>query len=582
MLDRILPDMALRGVAFGSHETRWDMRIYLYRGGTSMRIDRALEAIDEGKLGGLEEERLPLVNVIHAVLQAKVASGGRKGSLAVAIHALKAFFAWAELNAQPLTLEDAAMTFTAWTEHLIHRYRVVKEIKHVTAYHQACTIAGLLARALGGHSPVWQPGASLLALTRMKSSKTRKSVSSTRADKQNLEQTFVFGHLLADICDGLDLVTLRGPIPVTLTLRDGRALFLKCELKARRRAPKKFPDKSHREEAARIRAALGPGKSTITPRRRPLLNLRIDAELLIFIAQTGMNLAQAFSLRREDYRWRTVGDEVEVFRVYKNRRGGEAVFWAFKQYRQHLQRYLEWLEKTGLAGNDDRLFPYEERSHRIVKAADTLPAFSATHTVCKDLGIRYIGARELRKTRVNWLLRRSRDPDLTAEMGAHAKETLIRDYERPHHQAAVNEVTRFHLTNDPTFQPPGPGLCVENGRQPKPVPDCPSQAPQPDCANPDGCLFCVHHRDEMSLDYCWRLASARYLKALEVALWRSPEKEPIHPANRVIDRINAKMQAISELGQMQDGWIREAEDRMREGTFHPMLSALIELGETLT
>lgn len=580
MLDRALPDMAFRGVAFGSHETRWDMRIYLYRGGTSMWINGALKAIDDGKLGRLEEERLPLVNAIHAVLQAKVASGGRKGSLAVAIHTLKAFFAWAELNAQPLTLEDATMTFTAWTEHLIHRYRVLKEIKHATAYDQACMIADLLARALGGRSPVGRPGASLLALTRMRSHKTRKSVSSTHTDKQNLEQTFEFGHLLAEVCGGLDLVTVRGPIPVILTLSDGRTLLRKCELKAASKPLEEISDRQHREAAARTRAALDPAESALSPTRRPLLNLRIEAELLIFIAQTGMNLAQAFPLRREDYRWRTEGDDVEVFRVYKSRRGGEAIFRAFKEYRQHLQRYFAWLEETGLAATDERLFPHVEKTLR-VKAADTLPQFFATRAICKELDIRYVGPRELRKTRVNWLLRRSRDPDLTAEMGAHAKETLIRDYERPHHQAAVSEVTRFHLTNDPIFQPPGPGLCVENGRQPKPVPGCPSQAPQPDCANPDGCLFCIHHRDEMSLDYCWRLASSRHLKALEVALWRSPEKEPIHPANRVIDRINAKMQAISGLGQMQDGWIREAEDRIREGAFHPMFCALIELGETL-
>jgi hypothetical protein len=581
MLDHNTLDLTFPGTAFGTHETPWDLKVYLYRGGASIRINQALAAIEEGRVGRLQEERLPLVNAIHGVLLAKLAGGTRKASVKQTLFAFKKFFTWADQNGQSLTLEDATMTFRAWVEDLIHQYRIQKKIKHTTAHSQAGHVAELLARALSEQPVVGKPGASLLALTRMRNPKIRKSVISARADKQNLEQAFAFGHLLADLCDGLDLVTIRGPTPITLTLRDGRTILRKCELKRAHKTLEEIRgDKGHREAAARSRAALALGESTIAPTRRPLLNLRIEAELLIFCAQTGMNLAQAFSLHREAYRWRTEGDDVEVFHVYKSRRGGEAVFRAFKEYRQHLKRYLAWLEQTGLSAIDDRLFPQSE-SKRRVKAADTLPGFRTTRTACKELGIAFVGPRELRKTRVNWLMRRSRDLDLTADMSAHTKETLIRHYERPHHQAAVSEITRFHLTNDPTFQPPGPGLCVENTRQPKPIADCPTEAPQPDCANPDGCLFCFYQRDEMSLDYCWSLASARHLKALEVALWRSPKKEPAHPANRVIDRINAKMHAISGLGQIQAEWVHEAEDRVRTGTFHPMFCALIELGEIL-
>lgn len=53
-----------------------------------------------------------------------------------------------------------------------------------------------------------------------------------------------------------------------------------------------------------------------TEKRNSILNFRIEAELLIFIAQTGMNLAQAVGLKRESYRWKSDGDDVEVFRVY--------------------------------------------------------------------------------------------------------------------------------------------------------------------------------------------------------------------------------------------------------------------------
>jgi hypothetical protein len=67
--------------------------------------------------------------------------------------------------------------------------------------------------------------------------------------------------------------------------------------------------------------------------RFPLVNIRIEAELLVFIAQTGMNLSQAHNLRRTQYSYKSTIDGYEV-RDYKERRQGEVLFEIFSDVNQ--------------------------------------------------------------------------------------------------------------------------------------------------------------------------------------------------------------------------------------------------------
>ena len=585
MLDQAQPPaLDFPNVAYGMGETPLDLRVFLYHGATAIRRTLVLDAISEGRLGPRLPERASLVEAIYRELAAKAAAGASKVTLLGSYRAVALFITWGEQSARKLTLDSVVEDFKAWTEALTHRARVKKELSPDSAYKIARVLANVIAPFLGSvrvnqtpNARTGGPGRALLRLTRMRSPAKRKHVLGTQADKQHLQETFAFGHLLADICQGLDASAVRGEIPLSIGLRDGRSIFLKCRLTQAGKSATEMCNSLEVAKSARRRSSLAAGESALE-RRPTLLNQRIEAELLIFIAQTGMNLAQASKLRREHYRWRSESEEVTTIRVFKGRRGGEVVFRAFTEYRAHLKRYLQWLEDLELAKSDDRLFPFVENS--MIKAEGTSPHLSATKLVCKNLGIRYISPGVIRKTRVNWLLRRSRDPNLTAEMSAHAKETLLRNYEQPHHQSAISEITQFHVNTDPVFQPPGPGNCVDGSGKPEPVIGCPTDAPKPDCISAEGCLFCRYHRDVASSDYCWRLASQRHLKALEMTLWRSPKSEPIHPGNLVIDRINAKLKAIANRGAEQTRWVEDAEDSVRSGNCHPIWSAHIELVET--
>ncbi len=242
----------------------------------------------------------------------------------------------------------------------------------------------------------------------------------------------------------------------------------------------------------------------------------------MFIGQTGMNYAQSHRLALRNFSYSSDIDGYKV-REYKQRRKGEVLFEIFSEYRSHFERYLEW--RRGLfPKSENRIFP-------IIRQEDTREtspiSFEPIQNACEQAGITWVPPRTLRGTRVNWLLRRSGDPDLTAEIAQHHKQTLLREYDKPSLQLAVNEITRFHLRNDPALAEKMPLLAVAPGECdgiPEPSPFRPKSAPEPDCKRPSGCLWCEHHRDLDSFDYVWSLGCFRHLKILELSRQRPPAR----------------------------------------------------------
>ncbi len=470
-----------------------------------------------------------------------------------------------------------------YAEVLIRRYQIDKDIKHKTAYFSAAAIArvsgpfvGMVSTARAVGATRGGAGSYLMATTRLRPNWAGRKSSHPQAFKQDLEKAFAFGHLLADITYGLDSEAVRGGVPMTLHLRDGQTLLLAGHL-----AAPTMPVEEMDRGAIQRREPLTADQRPVEVRsRHAMLNLRVHAELFIFIAQTGMNLQQAFQLRREEYRWRTVGEDIEAFRTYKGRRQGDAIFKAFKAYKAHLEIYRKWLIDVGFGAEEERLFPFLDRG--VVRSETTAPSSDRIDAVCRQVGIVPVRARELRNTRVNWLLRRSGDPRMTSQLAANSELVLQRSYAQVNHQKAVSEIVRFHQSQETLLQSPGDGDCASESRTPMGLEDALPEAPSPDCISPDGCLFCLNHRDVESYDYCWRLASHRHLKALELSLaGPSPRRASVHPASRVIERINAKLQAMGSRGADQAQWVSEATHSVREGEFHPIWQSHIELAESI-
>jgi len=329
-----LPDLTFPSIEQGTNETPWSMARLLYKGGATSRADHAASALRDGVFGTALPERIELVTRAHEAIAGKLVAGGSQATAKTQIKNLTIFFSWAETNGHPLSLETAQSAYIHWTDDLLHRQNVVKNMTQQTVYTRGRVVGQVLDQALGRPTP-------MIELTRLREPKRRKSVQGIKADKQNLEATFAFGRLLQDICDGLPLDVIWGPRPVRVPLRDGNELVLRVGMHAKARPTVErtpYQERTRCAKEARRRAAFENDKSINA--RATLVNLRILAELLMFIGQTGMNLAQANELKMRHFSYASDIDGYKV-RDYKARRGGEVLFEIFKEYRGHFERYLE-------------------------------------------------------------------------------------------------------------------------------------------------------------------------------------------------------------------------------------------------
>lgn len=544
-----LPDLRFPTVKFGGRETPWNLVNLLYKGGAAAKSKDVERQIRDGVLGFPQVERISLVIKLHEEINASLASGGARVTASQTIRHVRKFFQFSDEASLQLSFDTVEGTYCAWGDHLLqrtnsrrgaHRSRL-NPIENNTAYLPAAMVGTLLDRILERNS-------NIIELTGLVHKKSRKSATGVKTEKQSLSATFAFGSLLQDICDGLSVtVVLNSPLPFELNFRDGRTARCNGDPAGAQRV-------SHH---------------TTLGERYAIANLRIEAELLMFIGQTGMNLSQALNLELRHFAYVSHLDGYQV-KERKARRGGAVLFEIFKEYKSHFERYLAW--RRQLFPDTTLLFPFvgfdgsrQERrysGHRL-------------RAVCKHLPVKFVSPRALRNSRVNWLLRISGDPDLAADIAQHTKETLLSVYERPSLQRAITEVIRFWGEVDPHLnitQSVAPGGC--NGQVER-IESTPETASRPDCVKISGCLWCGNHRDIDSFDYVWAMVSFMHLKVIESSKARGAQDET--PSARTeIDRISEKLRWFKQSSEEREGWLSEAQMRLIEGDYHPSFRVEIE------
>lgn len=562
-------DLSFPAIPVGERETPPNLRRLLYKGGASVPARKVDQAIQEGLLGDVLPDRVELVRMIHEFITGNLAGGGSPVTARDQIRKIAYFFNWADKTGAALNISAVQKTYLDWAGHLLHRVRMVKNLKPHSVYTYARMVGQILDGVLNRMVPI-------VELTRLECPSTRKTPQGAQADKQNLHGTFTFGRLLQDICDGIPLSVIWGPRSVRIPLQQGGVIEFSPGHKA-------LPEEERNPYNVRrsIQAALAyeADRSLARGFRCVLVNFRIQAELLMFIGQTGMNLAQAQGLPLRHFSYSSDIDGYKV-REYKPRRQGEVLFEIFSEYRSHFERYLDWRREL-FPDTEKRLFPLLRMPGVHERCR---PAFGSIQTACEKASVPWTPPSILRGTRVNWLLRRSGDPELTAEMAQHHKRTLLNVYETPSLQRAVNEITRFHLHNDPILAGKDLLLAVAPGECdgiPVMSPARPESAQEPDCRRPSGCLWCLHHRDIDSLDYVWSLACFRHLKILELSRHSPTKKESktVHPAEHAIQRLSAKLSWFRESNARRREWVEESIARVEEGYYHEQWSHLIEAME---
>lgn len=499
--------------------------------------------------------------------------GGRLETVRSTFERMKQFVSWAdETPSATLSLHCIEPSYQAWCDALMHRVRMKRDLKELTAYDYGSRVGWVLDKVLARQSPIFKT-------TRLKRPKASPRAVSPKADKQNLEETFAFGHFLLDLADSLSVDAVWGPLPLHIQLRDGRTLDEWSGLKRSdtlKPMNPKYPYQ-HRyltKKSEKRRVAWQEEKSYRT--RFPLINLRIMVEMFMLLGQPTVNLAQAYQLRMDQWSFKSSNHGYEI-RTYKHRRHGPVVFEIYSEYRPIFERYLKWRKAIFPNDPDGLLFPFlGNGGGEVQRMSDRCPDFSLLRKICKRAGVAFVGPQALRSTNVNWMLRRTGDPDLTADEKQHAKRTLLDVYEKPSSQKAMVQITIFWEKNDPALVAPGPGSCV--GKVPEPVAETPLNAPQPDCITPAGCLFCKHQRDIDSFDHVWSLASFRLLKSFELRPLNEAEKKvtDLHPADLCIERITSKLNFMQASSGERAQWVKEALIRLEEGRYHPAWAGLIE------
>lgn len=550
----------------GSHETRYDLLTLLYKGAAGTLLNKQWEQINSGVFGAPIMARLPLVKAIHDEISTLLALGRSHTTTLNKIRAIRTFYVWCDKYDKDIQKSSAEYLFREWIEHVYHRIYISKTLGSHSGYHIAKNADLIISKALGLRFGI-------MRTTRLESPDPKRRSRPPKAAKQDISEVLTFGQALFDISNELTLERTFAPLPVVISLRGGQQL---TEWSGLRPEHKVIAFKKNNTAAIskvkETRAAWSDNPS----RRYPIINLRIEAELLTFISQTGMNLAQAAKLRTGKFRYRTEEAEVLIFRVFKRRRAGEAEFKIYKEYKPYFQRYVEWRNAV-TTPEDDRLFPF--LGNGIIPSILAMPRFQALNQRFRLLGIKFIGPRTLRHQRVNWLLRLSQDDDLVAEMAQHTKQILITRYEEPNHQLAAVQITKFYKAADLGATASGPGKCVSINSKSELRANIQSPV-EPDCITPAGCLFCEFHRDLDTEDYVWSITSFKYLKALELDHFIPPVKKPTtHPVKAIIDRITEKLEAFRQSSPLRKSWVEESELKMLEGKYHPAYESIIHLME---
>jgi hypothetical protein len=558
-VDKVLPDLTLLDSRVTPRTYAWDLSFMVYERGTDLYPSTYARTLNRSNVGNVKRERIPLAIEIFQQFQDQLTAGGSAQSARTSLKHVWHFYRWGNTVGRALTLATARKDYLDWCDYRLNQH-VNGEISLNALVQSATEIGKILGRAL-------DRGINLIRETRLPSKKLSRNRSNQQSYGDNLSDTMLMGSMLCDLTLALSEDAIRGPLPLTIPIRNGKELKEWCRLTP----DEKLTGRRVRRDRMERKQALQADKHW--SQRVPLVNLRVEAELMIFIGCTSMNLAQARALKIGNFAYYSYFNGYEVRRLYKDRRKGEVEFRIFSEYREYFDRYLNW--RNVFFPNDNRLFP------RVGSAGRLEPGhinFTAIRDRCKRLNIPFVSPRILRTTTTNWYLRRTQDPVIVAGMAQHSVETLIQVYERPNHQLAAVEISKFHSLTDPAMAAAGPGLC--HAREPAPLSETPSGAPEPDCVGPAGCLFCKQNRDIESMEHIWSLCSFRYLKSLELSKYRQPKGNQLPPpATLVISRLNAKLEAIRRRDGKLSRWVDEAFLRIDEGWYHPAWEGFIKLAE---
>ena len=486
--------------------------------------------------------RIPLVYALHSELNGIVSSGGSPRTLEGGVSRVRAFYMYSDgLGIDP-TKANACSLYCGWVKSL---YKSVNsgDAKEDGCYGKASGMATLLGNATGLGREFFVLHAGLTAPS--------KKNAFPQIYKQNLGNAKRFIDDLMDIRNCLGIEAFQRPLPAQLKMSNGQEIMLYSGLTQHEQL---LADKLA-NVSLRVRYAL--------------YNVRVETELMLFISQTSMNLSDAAGLKFQELKFYTVGASFEA-RTYKGRKQGEVIFTAYGEYKPYFLDFLAFRKALGISEHTNLLFGKLPQAGRTV--SDN-PNPRSLIRLMKKLERPFVIAGELRKTRQNWLARKAGDPALAAEIGQHDLETFGRYYERPNHQTATTEWSNYYRSSAKAKRAALVGECTG---QPIPVKELPAGFEEPNCVNPNLCIFCISYKGIKTYSYIWSIVSYKVLREREklVSLRSNADVSGLESA---ISRLDQIIGAFETAGKKCAGWLAKAAQQTQMGNYHPRWSGFIHL-----
>ncbi|MBT1451202.1 hypothetical protein KJ365_09955 [Glaciecola sp. XM2] len=289
---------------------------FLYLGGSQFKSQYFRKKVEEGKLGEPLMLREPLLQKFKEEAESRLARGDSYVSVKNIVGAIRSLYQFIDthnLIASEDTLQSNFLQWAAWLDRVSSSKRN-RKMSGNTAHGIASRLSGFI-----GSTFEIPYGERFIFKTRLTKTVHAKRATGRLAEKQNLEESFLFGRFIYALATGINRDTL-------------------CDSK-----PKVIVPFKHLSRTIDLTFEKNFVSSNLSKcKKYRIINCRIDAELLLFVSQTGMMPGEALKLRRTTYKYKPLGDEYEV-REYKNRKSGEVFFFIHKEYRKHFQNYVEFI-----------------------------------------------------------------------------------------------------------------------------------------------------------------------------------------------------------------------------------------------
>jgi hypothetical protein len=543
-------------------EGAWsDLSRWLVKGGAAIDPRWFYRSATTNTWKNVIKDRLPFVEAARDYFNYEVTRGTKVSSLAGYASYMNTFMQWVDENNIVLSLDDNELEemYLAFDEYCYQSAWIKKEVEKSSAYHKSFNVSQSLSKILG------RPAHALLrykSRTVKAFSRTAKTSVSRAAEKQHLGDTSTLGYYCVDLANAITIESVYGQLPIRANSHrpDGTVLPISIVPPGLQSA---LDGKRYNRSRAWAKKMCAPTTS-IGRDRAPLLRLRLLAELVILVYQTGMNVSLVLQIERKGFKYKSQGNSDWLVTGRKGRKQGPVSFTIYKEYRERFKRLIDFVDH--FFPGDTQLFPISTKSGR---QKGTINYEVIKNHAARD-GVPWIPPRVTRNTRANFLDRQSGDPNISDEMSQHTREVFRQNYERPSQQRAMTALTHFWEKN--------PISLINSGCDAKPesTEDRPSGVISPNCINESGCLWCKSHRDIDSEDYVWSLATFRHLKLIEAA---QPIKREI-PSDLVIERLADKLQAFRDRNEKSRKWVDEALLRIEEGDYHPTWKNVLNFWES--